>query len=206
MKSADKFIRSHYLELLRKHGDVAASAQWSSRESLERRFRQLIRIGDLQDASILDFGCGSGHLATYLERREISVRYTGVDIVPELLELGKAKHPQHRFGELMDFSEEKFDYVLISGVFNNCRKNSRSYWQQSVRTLFSLCKKGLAFNMMSKYVEYENDELFYEEPEKAFSFVKKNITPYVNLIHDYQVKDDCIPFEFCIQALKIPTP
>jgi len=57
---------------------------------------------------------------------------------------------------------------------------------------FSL-QKGLAFNMMSKYVEYENDELFYEEPEKAFSFVKKNITPYVNLIHDYQVKDDCIP-------------
>lgn len=199
-------IREHYRSLLAKHGDSAEAAQYSSRESQERRFRQLVRIGDLRDMRLLDFGSGSGHLATYLNAQGIEVRYTGVDIVPELLEVGRAKHPAHRFGQLADFAGERFDYVLVSGVYNNRRGDNRRFWQQSVRELFALCDRGLAFNMMSKYVDYENPGLFYEQPEKAFAFVKKELTPYTNLVHDYLVKDDSIPFEFCIQALRTPTP
>ena len=197
-------IREHYRSLLIKHGDSAEAAQYSSRESQERRFRQLVRIGDLRGMRLLDFGCGSGHLATYLQTQGIEVRYTGVDIVPELLEMGRVKHPSQRFGQLADFAHERFDYVLVSGVYNNRRSGNRRFWQQSVRELFALCDRGLAFNMMSKYVDYEDEDLFYEQPEKAFAFVKKELTPYVNLIHDYLVKDGSIPFEFCIQALRGP--
>ena len=201
-----RLIQEHYRSLLAKHGDSAEAAQYSSRESQERRFRQLIRIGDLRGMRILDFGCGSGHLATYLQADGIDVCYTGVDIVPELLDVGRAKHPSHRFGQLADFAHERFDYVLVSGVYNNRRGDNRRFWQQSARELFALCDRGLAFNMMSKYVDYEATGLFYEKPEKAFAFVKKELTPYANLIHDYLVKDGSIPFEFCIQALRVPTP
>lgn len=206
MTSTDDRIRNHYRALLQEHGDTAAAAQYSSRESQERRYGQLARIGELRGARVLDFGCGSGHLATYLATRGTEVRYTGVDIVPELLEAGRLKHPAHRFGTLDDFAGETFDYVLVSGVYNNRRSDNRNFWQSSVRELFALCTKGLAFNMMSKYVDYEDPELYYEQPEEAFAFVKKELTPFVNLVHDYLVKSGSVPFEFCIYALRQPAP
>jgi SAM-dependent methyltransferase len=199
-------LKEHYRDLLLRHGDTPAAAQWSSRESQERRFRNLMRVGPIEGARLLDFGCGTGHLATYLAQAGIDVSYTGVDIVPELLETARAKHPRHRFGELAKFAGERFDYVLVSGVFNNRQRGNRAFYQRSVTELFALCDKGLAFNMMSTYVDYRDEQLFYEQPERAFSFVKKNLTPYVNLVHDYDVKPGTVPFEFCIHALRSPAP
>lgn len=205
MNETDR-LRDHYHALLQRHGDTAEAAQYSSRESQERRFLQLMRIGDLRGSRVLDFGCGTGHLATFLRDRGIGVAYTGVDVVEELLNVGRAKHPQHRFGQLADFAGESFDYVLVSGVYNNRRSDNRLFWQSSVRELFALCDRGLAFNMMSAYVDFEDSNLFYEKPETAFAFVKQELTPFVNLLHDYEVKPGVIPFEFCIQALKAPAP
>jgi SAM-dependent methyltransferase len=199
-------IRDHYRHLLEQHGDTAAAAQWSSRESQERRFRMLTRIGSLQGCSVLDFGCGTGHLATYLAQEGIEVAYTGVDVVPELLAAARAKHPHHRFGEFAQFANERFDYILVSGVFNNRRRDARSFYRRTVSELFGVCDKGLAFNMMSTYVDFRDEQLFYEKPEEAFAFVKKNVTPFVNLIHDYEVRPGTIPFEFCIHAMRRPFP
>ncbi|MDH4380614.1 MAG: methyltransferase [Gammaproteobacteria bacterium] len=199
-------LRNHYHALLQRHGDTAEAAQYSSRESQERRFLQLMRIGDLRGSRVLDFGCGTGHLATFLSERDIRVAYTGVDVVEELLSVGRAKHPHHRFGQLTDFTGEAFDYVMVSGVYNNRRTDNRRFWQSSVRELFGLCTRGLAFNMMSAYVDFEDPHLFYEKPETVFTFVKQELTPFVNLLHDYEVKAGVIPFEFCIQALKAPAP
>jgi len=204
MNASNARLRDHYRELLLRHGDTAAAAQYSSRESQERRFAQLVRIGELDGTKVLDFGCGTGHLASFLQARGIAVHYTGVDLVEELLAVGRTKHPDHRFGQLAQFKSESFDYAFVSGVYNNRRRGNRRFWQDSVRELFGMCTRGLAFNMMSAYVDFEDPSLFYERPEAAFAFVKTEITPYVNLIHDYEVKPGTIPFEFCVQALRIP--
>lgn len=197
-----KKIIKHYQELLMLHGDSAEAAQYASVESQERRFEMLINIGNLSGAKILDFGCGTGHLATYLKKKGIDVKYTGVDVVDDLLSVGRMKHPEHRFGKLGDISFEKFDYVLVSGVFNNKHGGNRKFYQNSIRTLFDLCDRGLSFNMMSTYVDFRNDELFYESPERVFRFVKNEITPFVTLRHDYEVKSGVIPFEFIIYAYR----
>lgn len=185
------------------HGDSAEAAQYSSVESQERRFEMLINIANLSGTKILDFGCGTGHLATYLKRKGIDVQYTGVDVVEEFLSVGRKKHPEHHFGTLSDISAEKFDYVFVSGVFNNKTSGNRKFYQSSIRTLFDLCDGGLSFNMMSTYVDFRNDELFYESPERVFRFVKKEITPFVTLRHDYEVKSGIVPFEFIIYAYKL---
>jgi len=193
-------IAAHYRSLLKQHGDRAEAAQYSSRESQERRFEQLIRIGPLQGCRVLDFGCGTAHLATYLHERGIAVHYTGVDIVDEFLDVARNKHPGHRFGRFEQFESERFDYTFASGVFNNRRRDNRKFYQHWVRMLFEVCERGLAFNMMSAYVDYRDDGLFYEQPERAFRFVKRNVTPFVTLLHDYEVKPGVIPFEFVVQA------
>ena len=200
-----KNLEDHYRSLLEAHGDTHVSAQYSSRESQEARYRVLCQIADLNDSAVLDWGCGTGHLLTYLAMNGVECSYTGVDIVPELLDIGRAKHPRHRFGEMTDIEEEIFDWVLISGVFNNKISDNEKFFRDHVGMLWRRCRQGMSFNLMSRWVDYEDPELWYAQPEEVFAFMK-SLTPYVTLRNDYVVKDTRVPFEFVIYAYRNPSP
>jgi SAM-dependent methyltransferase len=189
-------LAQHYRDLLLKHGDSPEASQYSNRETQEKRFEILLQIGNLEGKKILDFGCGTGHLATYIKQKGISVTYTGVDIVEDLFEVLRQKHPEHIFCKFSDIADQKFDYVLISGVFNNKIDDNRDFYQRTIKQCFSMVSEGLAFNMMSYYVDFYDPELFYEKPELVFEFLKKNVSPYITLRNDFQIKDGVIPFEF----------
>ena len=196
-------LRIHYQRLLASHGDSHVSAQYSSRKSQEARFAILTQIADLQGASVLDWGCGTGHLATWLSENGVACRYTGVDVVPEFLELGSQKHPQHRFGHLDEFDDETFDWVLVSGVFNNRREDNIAFFSLHIADLWERCTQGVAFNLMSTWVDYEDPDLWYAPPELIFEKMKA-FTPYVTIRNDYVVKDTTIPFEFVVYAYRQP--
>lgn len=197
-----KDLQAHYRDLLRQHGDSPQAAQYSSRETQERRFEKLVDVADLNGCSILDFGCGTGQLQDYLLRHDVNVRYHGVDIVDEFLTLCQEKFPQGRFGQLQDFQGQQFDYVLVAGVFNNLMEDNTAFYQSSLKTLFSMASKGLSFNMMSAYVDYQDEDLFYEYPEKVFAFLKREVTPFVALHNDYEVKAGLPPFDFTVYAYR----
>lgn len=196
-------LRAHYQLLLAAHGDNHASAQYSSRESQEARYSILTQVAELEGSRILDWGCGSGHLATWLSRQGVNCNYTGVDIVPELLDLGRQKHPEHRFGLMQDFAEETFDWVLVSGVFNNRMDDNAAFFRHHVVQLWERCARGIAFNLMSAWVDYEDPELWYARPEEVFALMK-SLTPYVAIRNDYVVKDTHVPFEFVVYAYRQP--
>lgn len=194
----------HYRSLMKQHGDTFSTAQYSSRKSQEARFAILSQIADLRGAHVLDWGCGTGHLATWLEGEKISFKYTGVDVVPEFIELGRQKHPQHRFGMMSDFADEEFDWVLVSGVFNNLRRDNMDFFKRNIEDLWSRCRLGLAFNLMSSWVSFRDPSLWYVRPEEVFSFMKQ-LTPFVTLRNDYVVKETDIPFEFAVFAYRKPS-
>jgi len=195
-------LQSHYKNLFIQHGDSAEAVQYTSRESQEKRFKFLVEVGDLNGKSILDFGCGTGQLYAYLQAQGISVNYHGVEIVDEFIELCQSKYPSQRFGKLDDFEGKTFDYIFVSGVFNNLTKNNREFYHLTLKKLFEMTRLGLSFNMMSAYVDYQDPGLFYEYPENIFSFLKKEITPYVTLRNDYEVKTGVIPFDFTVYAYR----
>ena len=196
-------LAEHYRKLFFKYGDSPQAAQYSSLDTQEKRFEILLQIGSLDGKNILDFGCGTGQLATYIKKRGIPLSsYTGVDIVDEVLEVARRKHPEHRFCKPSFPSHERFDYIFISGVFNNKIPDNRSFYQKTICDCFSIAEEGLAFNMMSYYVDYYDPELFYEKPEVVFEFIKRNVSPYVTIRNDYQVKPGVIPFEFAVYIYK----
>lgn len=189
-------IEEHYRALFNEFGDSHKSAQWSDQETQFKRFQILSEIEDLNGKKILDFGCGTGEFATFLKKKNIDVDYTGVDIVLEFLECAKEKFPSHRFEKFEDIKDEEFDYIFISGVFNNLIDDNEKFYQGILKDLVNLAKKGIAFNMLSSYVDYYDEGLFYVKPENIFGFVKSEITPYVVLRNEYQLKENIIPFEF----------
>ncbi len=195
-------LQSHYKNLFIRHGDSPEAVQYTSLESQERRFKFLIEIGDLNGKSILDFGCGTGQLYAYLQAQGIAVNYHGIEIVDEFITLCQSKYPSQRFGKIDDFSDKTFDYVFVAGVFNNLTKNNQEFYQSTLKTLFGMTRIGLSFNMMSAYVDYQDPGLFYEYPENVFGFLKKEVTPYVALRNDYEVKPGVIPFDFTVYAYR----
>lgn len=192
-------VKSHYQNLLKKFGDSYKSAQYSSKESQYRRFKFLTEIADIQNTVILDYGCGTGELLEYFNSQGICVQdYIGVDIVPEFLQIARSKFPTHKFIESPETINFKYDYAFVSGVFNNRIKDNKLFWQKTIAKLYDSCRFGVAFNLMSNYVDYFDSELFYESPEDVFRYIKSNISPYVCLRHDFETNPGTIPFEFVV--------
>jgi SAM-dependent methyltransferase len=82
-----------------------------------------VGIGSL---SLLDVGCGDGGIVPYLDRTRIA-RYLGIDVSPEMIALGRRRHPSENFvvgcfpDDLLDTGRDDqqpgggFDCVLFNG-------------------------------------------------------------------------------------------
>lgn len=214
MKSFDDIAKAnadHYDRLLRESGDTPAAAQWADQATQDLRLKILCEIGDLKSAKILDFGCGMGRLYELLAQDGFRGEYVGYEIAPELAAAAQKKHTAARFEHrdiLKDNIPEDFDYVLISGVFNNKHSASGDYVRAVLSALFGRTKKGLAFNGLSTYVDYFADNLNYMDPLETFSRCKAELSSAVTLRHDYQLKANVIPYEFTIYVYNngLPIP
>ena len=193
-------VRSHYTALLERHGDSPQTAQWADLETQERRMQILAEVGDLSRAKILDFGCGTGHLLTYLQQNlDFCGEYVGYDLSTKIIDAARQKHPAGRFEArdvLTDGVGELFDYVLISGVFNNKVADNVGLTQALLRALFPACRQALAFNALSTFVEFFDPQLSYLSPLETFCFCKEQLSPLVTLRHDYQLRSGVVPYEF----------
>ena len=208
-RELDRLAR-HYETLARRYGASPEANQWRDLATQERRFAVLTAIApDIVESSVLDFGCGTGALYGFLrDKVGFNGSYCGVDISAASIDIARKTWPEARFEHADLLSGDtvgEFDYVLISGVFNNRLDEDwpcSSYMQDVLCTVFPLARKGLAFNAMSTYVDYQDANLCYFSPEEVFAFCKKNLSKKVVLRHDYQIKEGVIPFEFAIYVYK----
>jgi len=200
-------LKKHYQELFKLHSDSPKSVQWSDENTQENRFKILLDI-DPGMTSIIDVGCGLGHLYDYAKKNDFKGKYCGLDFVPEFIDSCKSKYlndPNATFIEFdinTDSIPQGYDYILLSGVFNNLMTNNWDFMTTSVNKMFDSCIKGVAFNALTTYVDYESEGLFYSNPLEIFDFCKRNISNKIILRHDYLVKPNSIPFEYSIYLFK----
>jgi SAM-dependent methyltransferase len=188
-------------------GDSPQASQYSDQASQEVRMHRLLEVGDVKNARILDFGCGTGHLLTVLKRDYgFSGEFTGYDISEGMIQIAKTKHPEANF-EVRDILNEgineTFDFVFISGTFNILISDNWRWMQDSLRVLYQSSTVAVAFNNLSTYVEYFDEGLFYVKPEHVFAFCKTNLSPAVTLRHDYLTKPGGFPFEFATYVYRM---
>jgi SAM-dependent methyltransferase len=198
-------VADSYRAALAAHGDEPAAVQWSDRDSQERRMQVLTEIGDLSGSKVLDFGCGTGHLLTYLGRSGFTGEYVGLDLIDEMVEVARSKHPDERFVSrdvLEQDLDEDFDYVLVNGTFNNRTADPWGLTSSILRRIWPHVRVGLAFNLMSTYVQFEAPGLAYHDPAEVFSWCKRELSSQVTLRHDYLVKPGTIPFEFAVYVYR----
>ncbi|MBI5847742.1 MAG: class I SAM-dependent methyltransferase [Nitrospirae bacterium] len=181
-----EYVISFFDKNLQLHGDRPEAVRWSD-QGQRLHYECLLDIGRLDQAKILDFGCGKGDLCQFLADRGIEVDYTGYDINEKLISLAKTKHPSARFRVFdlaCDTLAEDFDYIFLCGVFNLRMAGLDEDIRNTLTRLFQHCRRGLAFNALSDLNPKKDFELYYTSPQDIFGFAVRNLSPFVALRHD----------------------
>jgi SAM-dependent methyltransferase len=184
-----KQLLSFYNFHLQKFGDRPEALRWTPQGQL-RRYQMLSDIApatDLNNATVLDYGCGTGDFYKFLKRRGITVKYTGVDINENFIGLAKQKYPECTF-EVMNTDDDRFegfyDYIFICGVFNLRVPGVENDMKNALLTLFKRCNKGLALSALSSHTPIKDPELHFTSPEEMVKFTIENLSPSIALRHD----------------------
>jgi SAM-dependent methyltransferase len=206
----NKVIQNHYSNLYQQYGNSPKSLQWSDTYSQFKRFKILSEIAkDVSWSRIIDIGCGLAHFLDYLKnQKQFNGEYLGLDFVSDFIIDNKKRFKNNKdtLFQLFDVAVNElpndFDYIFISGIFNNKTNENADFLKNTITKAFNSTKKGVAFNLMSTYVDYMDEGLYYANPMEIFDYCKTHITKKITLRHDYLVKENTIPFEFTIYLYK----
>ncbi|MBI5664539.1 MAG: class I SAM-dependent methyltransferase [Nitrospirae bacterium] len=187
-----EYVISFFDKKLMLHGDRPEAVGWSSKGQL-LRFQAMLDAGDVNNNTVLDFGCGKGDFYGFLKGRGIQVEYSGLDINEKLISLARQKYPDGDFRVFdidKDVLDKDFDYIFLCGVFNLELAGDDEMIKSTLFTLFRHCRKVLAFNALSSRDPKKDFELHYVSPEELLDFALKNLSPHISVSHDR------IPYDF----------
>lgn len=207
------YLINHYENLYKKHDKSPLSLQHANLTQQLKRY-SIISTKIKPHFSILDFGCGFADFYKFLLKNKNHIgEYTGVDIVPSFIKENKKQFLENRKvnfinKSLLEIDQiSKVDYSIACGTFNNFipNINEKEYLQNSLLRLFEISREGISFNLLSTYVDYQEKSLFYFDPKEVFDFCKLNLSPYVELKHDYVLNENGYPYEYTIHVSKNPS-
>jgi SAM-dependent methyltransferase len=193
---AVRFVEDRF----RVHGDSHQGLGYPKPDGFIRRYGiyfDVVRLGPPieGDIEILDVGCGTGRLLDYIKARGLrNVRYRGVDMSETLIEAARAKHPESEFlvgdpFELDALWEKPFDYAIFGGIFTYrpypTEAAMTAYMIKLLRLVFSHCRVGVAFNVMSKHVDWEREDLFHVPFDRMAELMRDNLSRHYIFRGDY---------------------
>jgi SAM-dependent methyltransferase len=199
-------VEALYTENLAAHGIDSKAVGWPDRESQLLRFEKLAYLIDVDSpndpVSVNDWGCGYGAMFKFLDERfgvELE-RWYGYDISRDMLEAA-GRHLNDPRAELIESGDitRDADYTFISGTFNVRAGASDEAWSAYVKDVLRMVarrsRRGFAFNLLTCYVDWRQDDLFYADPAEFFTFCREELARHVSLLHDYPL------YEWTIVAL-----
>ncbi|MDP1801684.1 MAG: class I SAM-dependent methyltransferase [Bacteroidota bacterium] len=188
-------IEKLYSENFDKFGIDSKSVGWNSPNTQQLRFEKLLMVvqNRSESFSLNELGCGYGELFKYATLNGYNINlFNGYDISEKMLLAAK---DYLNDSKAVFFKEAsiitKADYTITSGIFNVKFDEQKDRWEtyikDTLKNMFENSNKGMSFNLLTKYVDFEAKDLYYADPLYYFDFCKKELSRYVNLIHDYNL-------------------
>ena len=176
------------------YGPSPRSVGWKDAASQRLRFEKLAQVlataGETA-ITVNDLGCGYGAMFAFLDEMEgVRLgRYYGYDLSEAMLR--RAREGSDERAQLIRATAptEVADYSFASGPFYVKGQASETAWQahvqESLQRMAEKSRVGFAFNQLTTFVDFRQENLFYADPCVFFEFCKREISPYVTLVHDY---------------------
>jgi SAM-dependent methyltransferase len=191
MNPITSLLYKHYRETFLAHGPTCKGVDWGDK-TWAAELRQLKMLDVIKDRnegnmSLLDVGCGYGGLVKSIREQEIKINYSGIDVVPEMIAFARNAHPDCNFtcGDFLDSRLQCHDYVVCNGVLTQKTTAStlemNKFAQAIIRRMFDVCRRGIAFNMMTTYVNFQKDKLYYRNPSEIIAWCMSELSPHVRL-------------------------
>lgn len=195
LKSISRAMKRHHSQRFDEFGPTARGVDWSKEEDVQLRYDKMLAVIEILDTPItlLDVGCGYGGLLQYAEQKGLRLQYTGIDLVSNMISWAREHLPDGEFIEAdfleYDFDGPKFDYVVCNGILTQKLKTSffdmDKFVKETIKKMFALCNRGVAFNVMTTYVNYFSSGLYYKHPSEMLAYCISEISPEVKLDHSY---------------------
>ncbi|MGI4881562.1 MAG: class I SAM-dependent methyltransferase [Janthinobacterium lividum] len=193
-------LTAHYEKCLAEFGASHRGVDWPNAADLSVRFDTLLSIVDVapptvRPLQILDLGCGPGLILDHIEQfRDIrSIEYHGIDISERMIETARARWPDANF-EVRDIIADPLpplsvDFVIMNGVLTLkntvSREEMMAFAKDLIRSAYASTRIGIAFNVMSRHVDWERDDLFHWSFDEVASFLTTEITRHIAFRSDY---------------------
>ena len=198
-KSASDILLHNYDRKLLSHGDTARGADWPN--EADRRIRSDVMLdvigSEIKAPAVLcDLGCGTGGLLAHIRERGLrNIIYIGADRSAAALSYARAKFPDATFIEIdvnsseADLAQIACDYLVANGLFTvkweMTDEQMWSFLKSTISRVWPLVRRGVAFNVMSKIVDWERDDLFHLSMDDAARFLHGLAGRRVRLRADY---------------------
>jgi SAM-dependent methyltransferase len=188
-----KATLERYNQRLRKYGSHPNTLGWTKGKHTVR-FQVFMEKWNLDNSSILDFGCGFGDFYGYLKKNNLNIDYLGVDINENLINLGMQKYPQAKFlcANLLENDViEMYDFCFSSGVHNFLLENNIEFIRKTFELLNKHSRVGFALNFLSNRVDYTDENIYYSSPTEILAIAYE----FSNRV---MLRNDYMPFEFTV--------
>ena len=171
------------------HSPVAVG--WLDGKTNQRtRFKTLLDIGVSSGDSVLDVGCGVGHLTEYLNNVDIKVHYTGIDTNKDAIDQAKNIYNDKTFihGPLCNI-KETYNWGLASGVFN--LEFPKHEMIETIKELISKVDKGVAFNLLNRARSNSTSTRNYQyyQPVEIFTALNRR-GALCSVVQNYGIEND----------------
>jgi SAM-dependent methyltransferase len=198
-------LAKHYDSCFDTHGDSHLGVDWPNYNDTQVRYEIMLDIiKTKENVTLLDFGSGLCHLYDFIQKKEINnINYSALDINPKLINTCKEKYKHVNFyvkDILIDDNLPNFDYIVCNGTFTEKRNLTHQemfeFMSKCLIKLWDKTNKGIAFNIMSKLVDWERDDLFHVSMDEIGVFLKSNLSKNFIMRNDYKL------YEYTIYVYK----
>lgn len=194
----------HYHNCFEKHGATPKGLDWDNQENLNKRYQimsELFIHDKNKQVDILDFGCGYGGFYEYLIKNYFNSHYIGLDINENTLRLFQNKYPElnlylediHLIPDRPWEGFPSYDYIICNGTFtvkgDMTQREMTNFMCSTLEKLWTKTNKGIAFNCMSKVLDYERDDLFHVSFDELSMWVYDNLSSKFTIRQDYGLRE-----------------
>ncbi len=123
------------------------------------------------------------------------MRYTGVDINPQMVEMARQQNPGVSFlcADIFDDAnvchDESFDIVYTSGIFNLDLGNNREFLEQALREFHRISSRFIVFNLLSERSTGKESRYYYFSAGDVEKIIRSFNFREARIIEDYLLND-----------------